>query len=395
MYNAIAKNFSVLFTAEGSQYQSRPLYVLFPFVITNLLKNLSFFGELSFFYELSFLISQLIISVFTLNILINVIKKYYTINTFEIFSISLIYFMNPVQQFVMFTTSNGTTSFTMLVLSIYFLEKFIYKNNIFSVCFIIGILFLVNRSFIVTLIVFLLTRLFTKKVNFKNLKESFIGFVIFWIPVYLYRTLIKLSGYEVADTNVVDYGQFVWVSKYFDTGLGFWISKIILSKKNFELRLKTDWNSKDEWYCQNIPENFLCYIEDIWLSSIYLFIPLLLIIFSFIFSSNLDKTLIRNFLITGSITMFFWSFIGWYPPLRFGLYSFGNILMLLSIFYYVSFKNKKIKVAYIFTIFFGLLNISHWNNPNLLELTYLDYISFIFLFIFFYILINQREARSG
>jgi len=302
--------------------------------------------------------------------------------------------MNPVQQFVMFTTSNGTLSFTMLVLSIYFIEKFVHKKNIFLICIIVGILFLANRSFIVTLIVFLLMRLLINKKSLKNITETFIGFVIFWIPVYLYRNLIKLSGYEVADSNVVDYGQFIWVSKYFNKGIGFWFSKFFLSKENFELRLKTNWDSKDEWYCQSIPENFICYIEDIWLSSTYLYLPLTLLILCFVFSKNLNKTLLNNFLITGFITMFFWSFIGWYPPLRFGLYSFGNILMLLSIFYFTSFESKKIKTAYIFTIFFGLLNISHWNNPNLLEITFLDYSSLIFLLIFSYLLINQKKARN-
>ena len=169
---------------------------------------------------------------------------------------------------------------------------------------------------------------------------------------------------------------------------------LFLSKENFELRLKTNWDTKDEWYCQSIPENFFCYFEDIWLSSTYLYLPLTLLILCFVFSKNLNKTLLNNFLITGFITMFFWSFIGWYPPLRFGLYSYGNILMLFCIFYFTSFESKKIKIAYIFTIFFGLLNISHWNNPNLLEITFLDYSSLIFLLIFIYLLINQKKLRS-
>ena len=108
--------------------------------------------------------------------------------------------------------------------------------------------FLANRSSTVTLIVFLLMRLLINKKSLKNITETFIGFVIFWIPVYLYRNLIKLSGYEVVDTNVVDYGQFIWVSKYFNKGIGFWFSKFFLSKENFELRLKTNWDTKDEWY---------------------------------------------------------------------------------------------------------------------------------------------------
>ena len=213
--------------------------------------------------------------------------------------------MNPVQQFVMFTTSNGTLSFTMLVLTIYFLEKYLNDKNIISICFLIGILFLANRSFIVSLIVFLIIRLFTKKINSRSLLESFIGFIVFWIPIYIYRLIIRVNGFEIADTNVVDYGQFIWVSKYFNSGIGFWASKFILSKDNFDLRLRTNWDSKDEWYCQSIPENFICYFEDLRLSSVYLFTPLILIILNILFSKKLDKSLYKNFIITSFITMFF------------------------------------------------------------------------------------------
>ena len=395
VYFSIAENFTNLFTESGSQYQSRPLYVFIPFVINNILSNFSLFQEISFIYELSYLLTQFIISVFTLNTLINILKKYYIIKNFDIFSISLIYFMNPVQQFVMFTTSNGTLSFTMLVLSIYFLEKYLNNKNIIIVCFLIGILFLANRSFVVSLIVFLIMRLFTKKINIKNLLEVFVGFITFWIPIYIYRLIIRLNGYEVADTNVIDYGQFIWVSKYFNSGIGFWASKFVLSKDNFDLRLKTNWDSKDEWYCQSIPENFICYFEDIRLSSIYLFIPVFLIIFSILFSKQINSSLRKNFLITSFVTMFFWSFIGWFPPLRFGLYSYGNVLMILLILYFSSFDNLYIKLSYTLTLLFGLLNISHWNNPQLIEITYLDNIGFIFLVLNFYLFVQNFRKKNN
>tara|TARA_B100000282_G_scaffold296468_1_gene278488 strand:- start:4197 stop:5486 length:1290 start_codon:yes stop_codon:yes gene_type:complete len=395
VYYSIAENFLNLFTEKGSQYQSRPLYVFLPFAIHSLFKNFSFLQEIGFIFELSFLISQFLISVFTLNILVNILKKYYEIKNIDIFSISLIYFMNPVQQFVMFTTSNGTLSFTMLVLTIYFLEKYLNDKNIISICFLIGILFLANRSFIVSLIVFLIIRLFTKKINSRSLLESFIGFIVFWIPIYIYRLIIRVNGFEIADTNVVDYGQFIWVSKYFNSGIGFWASKFILSKDNFDLRLRTNWDSKDEWYCQSIPENFICYFEDLRLSSVYLFTPLILIILNILFSKKLDKSLYKNFIITSFITMFFWSFIGWFPPLRFGLYSYGNIIALLLIFYFSSFNNFYIKITYLLTLLFGLLNISHWNNPNLIEITYLDNISFVFLIVYLYLLFKNYRERNN
>ena len=93
--------------------------------------------------------------------------------------------------------------------------------------------------------------------------------------------------------------------------------------------------------------------------------------------------------------MFFWSFIGWFPPLRFGLYSYGNIIALLLIFYFSSFNNFYIKITYLLTLLFGLLNISHWNNPNLIEITYLDNISFVFLIVYLYLLFKNYRERNN
>ena len=248
-----------------------------------------------------------------------------------------------------------------------------------------------NRAYIVSLLVFLLLRFYSKKFQFRSALEALIGFLVFWVPIYIYRLYINISGFNVADTNVVDYGQFIWVSKYFNKGASFWFSKTILSKENFELRLKTNWDSKDEWYCQNLPENFFCFFNDILNVSIYLFIPVLIIIYYAIFTNKIEPILKRNILLTGFITLLFWSFIGWYPPLRFGLWSYGNILFFLLIIFYSKINSPNIKRTYLGTLFFGLLNISHWNSPQLVEVTYFDYISFIFLIINFFIVLKESS----
>jgi hypothetical protein len=95
------------------------------------------------------------------------------------------------------------------------------------------------------------------------------------------------------------------------------------------------------------------------------------------------------------VTMFFWSFIGWFPPLRFGLYSYGNVLMILLILYFSSFDNLYIKLSYTLTLLFGLLNISHWNNPQLIEITYLDNIGFIFLVLNFYLFVQNFMKKNN
>ena len=355
--------------------------------------SFNFFENIVFNHEIAYFIAQIIFSIFTINLFLKVIQRYYPITKFDMFALTILYFLNPVKQFIVFNASNGILTFSMLIITIYFLDTFYAKKNIYLISLFIGILFLMNRSFIVSVAVFIIFRLFKNRRNINYYFEAIFAFVIFWIPIYIYRYWIKLNGYNIDDTGVVDYGHFIWVSKYFNKGIGFWMSKGLLSEENFNLRLFKDWNSQDEWYCQNIPDNFICYFNDLLNVSIYLFLPVLIIIFYLIFSHKINNNLLKMMILTGFMTMFFWSFIGWYPPLRLGLYSYGNVIFLFILVIYSMINSFKIKITFLASLILGLLNISHWNNSNLVEITNLDLASFLMLALNFYLVIKESKKQ--
>lgn len=393
-YYAILDNIYNLFNDKANQYQSRPLYVIFPYAIFQIIKNFTLFQNADIGYLVSFLLFQIVICIFTINLFINILKKYYPIGKLDTFMITLIYFLNPVQQFVVFTTSNGTLSFLMLVVTLYLLDRYLSIDNTYFLCLLIGLLFLMNRSFIVSLAVFLMLRTFNNRKKFRAYVELIIGFIIFWIPIYIYRYWIKVNGFDIYDTNVTDYGHFIWVSKYFDQGIGFWFSKVVLSRENFNLRLSTSWDSSDEWYCRDIPENFQCFFNDLVLVSIYLYIPVILVVLYLLLTKNISTVLIKNFFITSFITLLFWSFIGWYPPLRFGIYSFGNILFLLILIIYSKTENLSLKISLTACLFFSLINISHWNNPKLVEFTPLGNLGIVLLVLNISLLLKDKKRTN-
>ena len=364
VYFAILENFNSIFENTANQYQNRPVFLVLPFLIFNFFNVIS--NDLNFVFETSYLISQVLISTLSIKLVVNILRNYHYISKFDIFSITFIYFLNPVIQFGTFSASNGTLSFLVLVISVYLLDKYKYKDYPFSIYLILGLLFLANRSFIL-----ILGALFFYKIieNLKNINyylRNFFGLILFFIPNFLYKLYIRLSGYEVYDINAEYYGQFIWISKYFDQGLLFWTSKIVLSRELFELRLTTNWNSEDEWYCQNIPENFICYFDDLLSVSNYLIIGIILLFLNLVTNKlRMPKNIKTNLITVGLTNMIFWSFIGWYPPLRFGLFSFGNFIFLLLIFNLPRQYRFEQKLTYLIVIIFSYLNIVHWNNPEL------------------------------
>ena len=193
-YYAILDNIYNLFNDKANQYQSRPLYVIFPYAIFQIIKNFTLFQNADIGYLVSFLLFQIVICIFTINLFINILKKYYPIGKLDTVMITLIYFLNPVQQFVVFTTSNGTLNFLMLVGTLYLLDRYLNIDNTYFLCLLVGLLFLMNRSFIVSLAVFLMLRTFNNRKKFRAYVELIIGFIIFWIPIYIYRYWIKVNG---------------------------------------------------------------------------------------------------------------------------------------------------------------------------------------------------------
>ena len=65
--------------------------------------------------------------------------------------------------------------------------------------------------------------------------------------------------------------------------------------------------------------------------------------FKFRFLENKELKIILNIFL---IVYFFYSLIGWYPPLRFNLYSFSNVLFLFLGISLISHKQIKTFIFY-------------------------------------------------
>ena len=392
VYFAVLEEYFLLFENAARPYQNRPLWLLPPYFVYQLLNYLEIFTNQYILHIFSYFVTQLIFGVYTLNLLINLMKKYFQLGNFDLFSIVMIFYLNPVIQFFIFTPSNGSLSFMVLILNLYFLDKYGESKPKYLAFFLMGVLFLLNRSFITCLASLFLIRF---KFKFKYFFEITIGTFLFFIPNYLYKYFITYNGYEPYDINTEMYGQFIWLSKYFDEGIFFWLSKFLLSENNFNLRLTTKWDSDGEWYCQNIPENFLCFFSDVVNASRYLWVPLLIVLIYLIFYNQKIPSPVNKFIfITSIVSIFFWSLIGWYPPLRFSLFSFGNMIILYLIYVFINLNNLKIKLTILTSVIFGLLNINHWNNDVLFNLDSLNLIAASLIIFYFYEVIRYRNTRS-
>ena len=84
----------------------------------------------------------------------------------------------------------------------------------------------------------------------------------------------------------------------------------------------------------------------------------------------------------GSIAYLFWSLIGWYPPIRFSLYSLGNLIFILLIIEFIKLENIYEKLIFLSSLLFSLFHISHWNDINYLSFNIFDYISIMLLTLF-------------
>tara|TARA_B100000427_G_scaffold56714_1_gene44289 strand:- start:8704 stop:10086 length:1383 start_codon:yes stop_codon:yes gene_type:complete len=393
IYLGSVQSFQSIFSESNNQYQNRPLYL-----ISNYL-TYKFFGifinpessSYDFLPALSFFITQILFFAIGIYILIKVLSKYYEISIFNIMSITVIASLNPLLQFGIFTPSNQTLSTLVFIISLYLLEKKDLKKNLFVYALFLGLLFLLNRSFFIGIISVNFYLLLKSRRSFRNLINNFISVLIFFIPNFLYKQYLNSQNILPYDMNTEYYGQFIWLSKYFDSGLGYWFTKILLPKKLFDLRLTQAWDTTDEWFCFDLPKNFYCYGVDSLNLIKYLLIPVVLLILVKIVNRNKDQ-IYKKVILVGGFSYLFWSLIGWYPPIRFSLYSLGNLIFIMLIIEFLKLKKFNERIFYLFTLLFSLFHISHWNDTNYLNFDYFDYFS---IFTLIYLIWKLQYAKTN
>lgn len=151
---------------------------------------------------------------------------------------------------------------------------------------------------------------------------------------------------------------------------------------------------KNEYFCQSPQLAINCYFKDLISLFYYLAIPS---IFSFSYIalkfkkfSKQVKTLIFTAILFTTIINFFWLFIGWYPPIRFSYYGYGNFIIFLLIYTYFSMEVSSAKVLFLVAYFFYFITLNHWNNPEIII-----YTSFIRIAILFYLSSLVMEFASN
>ena len=240
---------------------------------------------------------------------------------------------------------------------VYVLKNF-ESINFSKLSILLGFLFLAHRPFLLVFVVyfFYLTKL---KINKKNIIFGIKGSVYVLLPYIAYRYFILFLGYELYDGLTKKWGQFIWI---FDFVRG-------------RVRYESD------WHCVTMPKNFECYFQDTSNALLYLLIPFLSVVTLFLtkkLNSNLELIIFKS-----SIYYYlFWSLIGWYPPLRFNLYSLNYLLVLLLSIGFFKTKKKTEKVFLLTSNIIFFASSSHWNNPNIINIEIMFILSIVLFGIY-------------
>ena len=350
-------------------YQTRPIYILYISMFYNFLGL--FISNLNLLGLLAFSIGHIIIATSCMVIFLKTLDELKIQYNKKAYLIALFFGFSPILKWGVFDAAHQTLTMLQFTLSFYFLtkkEKSISEIAAWS--FIVGLLALSNMTFLICLLF-----LFFEKVNklskiVENFSPIFISTILSLIPVIAWNQYIVSQGFTPYNAAVEYWKQFIWIKDYILAGY---------ENINFDL-------DRSEYYCMSIPLFLKCYLSD-FMRSVYFLSPIIyLCILNFKYNWNnilykLKGIYFNLFFIY--ITLFvFWSFIGWYPPLRFNLYSLSYFVIFIFIFQILQLEDK-VDILFsssIYVIYFAFLN--HWNNLNILDFNSGVMISFAILIIY-------------
>ena len=307
------------------------------------------------------------------------------IKNYEYFIYISLILISPIFKWGLFVPSHQTNSFLLILLTL-----FVLKNKTFlmdSKTFILfGIYYLMYRPTLVTLSIFIFFLVINKD-SFRNIiTKSF----IFFVPNIVYKTALYLINGPLRDEQFDYWGEFGWLINYFVKPVNY-LSQNFMGKPLIEYR-----NYSSDWHCTSIPENFICYLTDTLKVVQYLLVPLILVaLWSFLNFKSI-KLLYTPISITFLFFYFFWSLIGWYAPLRFNLYTVGNIILFLMLLIVVNEKN--ITNKFIIFLFYGIyfIPLKHWNYNNFQNLEHISIVSMvIFAYIGILLIFKSKFANSS
>ena len=349
-------------------YQARPLYIIPVNFIAKLISlfNLS---QTTTLLIATFLFQNLIsyISIVILYRLIFKDKKY---NVTNFFHLSIIVLLSPLFKWGLFDPSHQLLTMLVVLFFSYFKINNFQLN--FVNCFLIGLLFLAHRSF---LIGFLWLLFFSDiKTIFKNIYVKISLLLSSFIPYLLYGFYFRfILQQELFDNNASYWGQFIWIADF----------------------LRGIERYQSQWHCVTIPANFRCYFVDNAKTIFYLLVPLLMFLTIQLLNSNnlsFKMNTSVNYLVMISLFLYtFWSFIGWYPPIRFSYYSIGNLIIILFSYQFFQLKDKNIKTIAISSYIIYCLSLNHWNDSLVLNFNFGIIISFVLLIPLLFSILKRQN----
>ena len=361
-------NFLSFYNIEEYVYLDRPLFIFYIFFFYTILNFI--FSALSFssltIIKGSFFLGQLILTGLVCILLFRILNICKLVIGKEFYILPVLVSLSPMFKWHIFESTSMTFTFLIFLIGIYIcLDEVNLNLNTYFLAS--GLLFLIHRSSLLILVLFFVYKLYKKEFN----KKIFYNLIFFFTPIFLYYISIFLFS-NYSDHQAQGYRQFIWIIDY----------------------LQGKETMTNEYFCQSPQLAIKCYLKDLINLFYYLAIPS---IFSFSYIalkfkkfSKEVKNLIFTAILFTAIINFFWLFIGWYPPIRFSYYGYGNLIIFLLIYTYFSMEVSSAKALFLLAYFFYFITLNHWNNPEIII-----YTSFIRIAILFFLSSLVMEFASN
>lgn len=345
-------------TTYNHSYQFRIMYFFYLSLISKILGIFLIQGSL-FYYFSTVVVGQILLVLTCTQIVSKLVKFDILSDKRKKFLIATLLITSPLFKFGIFDPSQQTFVALSIFISLFLIKKnYInqpYKVYYFS--FLFGLLYLVNKVFFLNLCIVLI-------LHFIYIKIDFVDYILFYswrfISLFLAPNILYLIYFDINNLSPYSsvsekWGHFIWIKYY----------------------LFGEEKHKGEWYCHNIPDNFICYFNDTFQTITYMFMPILLILYLGLRNGHFNQLRLKNFkiskyedfnlansiVIVFILSFSFWSLIGWYPPVRFNLYTLGPFLTLLFIIIMSKMKYLKFEVTLFYVVYF--LQVPHWNNSTI------------------------------
>jgi len=340
-------NFLSFYNIEEYVYLDRPLFVFYIFIFYKILNLVFLPFSLSSLTIIkgSFFLGQLLLTGLVCILLFNILSILQLSNGRKVYFLPILVSLSPMFKWHVFESTSMTFTFLIFLLGIYICLDEV-NLNLKTYLIVSGLLFLIHRSSLLILVLFFIYKFYKKELN----KNTFYNSIFFFIPIFLYYISVFIFS-SFSDHQAQGYRQFIWIIDYFQ------------GKETMT----------NGYFCQSPRLAISCYLKDLINLFQYLAIPSIFS-FSYValkfkkFSEETKKIIFIAILFTAIIN-FFWLFIGWYPPIRFSYYGYGNFIIFLLIYSYFSMEVPSAQILFLFAYFFYFIILNHWNNPELIIYT--------------------------